>query len=113
MRVRLGIPGLSMFILGAAVPVQAQYITYGCPAGAAQVNQLNGFTAGTSAPSQICLLGPANTWVVGGLYDVTLRDPAQGTTAVVSNIQPQSDTLLFVTVPATFYATVANPGQAD
>lgn len=102
-------------LLAAAAPLDAQstITTYGCPAGADQIVQLNGFTAGTAAPSQICLASASGAFLATAFYTVTLKDTALGTTSVTSNVAPVSSYLIEVTIPASFYATVATPGQAD
>ena len=43
-------------LLAAAAPLRAQFSTAGCPAGLGGP-QLNGFTAGSGASSEICLTG--------------------------------------------------------
>ena len=107
MKARPGILTLLwLLLLGAAVPLHAQFTTYGCPAGPTQA--LNGFTAGTTAPSQICLTG---TFGASEIYDVTLTDTNTGQQTTV--VGTASTTSLIVTVPASFYATVSTPGQPD
>ena len=100
---RLGVP----LLLAAAAPLYAQFQTYGCPGGP-QGNLLNGFTAGTSNDSQICLEG---NFIPTVTYNVTLTSPL--TSVTISSIQPQSNVLLELTVSIGFYATVSTPGQPD
>ena len=97
MTVQRGIP-LWVLLLGAVVPLHAQFTTYGCPAAPTQI--LNGFTAGTTAPSQICLNGTFQTSLV---YDVTLTRTDNNQQALVT--AAAGGNLLTVTVPASFYAT--------
>ena len=96
---------------GAVVPLHAQFTAYGCPAGPTQ--QLNGFTAGTTASSLICLVAAPGTWITDGVYNVTLTDTALGTAVTIPEITPQSDTILTVTVPPSFYPAVKTAGQPD
>lgn len=108
MTVRSGAPTLlGLLLLAAVVPLRAQFTTTGCPSGPTGP-QLNGFTAGTPSSSTICLNG---TFISGLIYDVTLTDTnnQQQTTIRANATTPQ----ITVSVPASFYATVSQPGQAD
>jgi hypothetical protein len=93
-------------LLVVALPLHAQFTTYGCPSPSGP--PLNGFTAGTQSASQICMSGSFGTSLV---YDVTLTDNSTGQQTTVTGAA--SGTLLMVTVPASFYATVQTPGQPD
>ena len=108
MHVRLGMLKLGApLLLAGCLPLYAQFTTAGCPEGPSGP-QLNGFTAGTIGSSQICLTG---SFLTTAAYNVGLFSPIRNTT--ITGIFPQGPGLIVVTVPASFYATVSTPGQAD
>ena len=71
--------GVYSVLLLAAAPLHAQFTTNGCP-NLEQPVQINGFTAGTTADSQICLTGAFQTSLQ---YNVTLTDTNTGATTTV------------------------------
>jgi hypothetical protein len=93
-------------LLAAVAPLHAQFTVNGCP-NSSQVT-IDGFTAGTPTASQICLSGSFDT---STLYNVTLID--SNTSQQVTVQGTASGSLLIVSVPPSFYATVSTPGQAD
>jgi hypothetical protein len=101
MKVRHGVLTLWLLLLAAAVPLHAQFMTYGCPAGS-EGPPLNGFTAGTitEGGSQICLSGTFQTSLV---YNVTLT--RADTMQMDSTKGTASGSLLVVSVDDSFYAT--------
>jgi hypothetical protein len=107
MQVRPRIWNLALaLLLTGSLPLYAQFTTAGCPAGPSGP-QLNGFTAGTAANSQICLTG---SFLPSAAYTLVLTSPISTVTLIVS---PQSSGLIVANVPASFYPTVSTPGQAD
>jgi hypothetical protein len=110
MRVRWGI---TVWVLLAAgtVPLRAQFTVTGCPFGL-EGGQLNGFTAGMQSTAQICLTASlsAAAGFPAGTYTVTLASALQ--TAAIG-IQIPAETVIMLTVPASFYAAVSNPNQPD
>jgi hypothetical protein len=86
-------------LLAAVVPLHAQFTTTGCPSGS-QGPQLNGFTAGTTASSQICLTGTFQTSLV---YEVTLTRADTLQTAFTKGTAEAN--LLTAIIAASFYAT--------
>jgi len=114
MNVRRGNLGTGVcLLLAATATLHAQITTYGCPQGVSQIDQLNGFTAGTPADGQICMTGPSGTFSITSGYNVTVKDTLLNTTATVVSVQPFSDTLLLATIPQAFFQTVQTPGQSD
>ena len=64
-------------IAGGAVPLHAQFVAAGCPQGPSGV-PVNGFTAGTPAPSELCLTG---SFQAREQYNVALSSPPRTVTA--------------------------------
>ena len=89
-------------LMAAVAPLHAQFTTYGCPGGN-DANQINGFTAGTPADSEICLVGTFQTSLV---YQVTLTRTDTNVSVTVQ--AAASGNLLTATVPASsgFYASI-------
>jgi hypothetical protein len=92
-------------LLAAAAPLHAQFTTTGCPGGNTSI-QLNGFTAGTTADSDICLTG---TFQAGLVYNITLtRKDTSGSTMVTASAGGK---LIVASVPASFYSLTSSDTQ--
>ena len=113
MRFSRGMFGFGLLLLVAAAPLQAQFTTYGCPAGASQSTPLNGFTAGSQSDAQICMQGSSSAWIPSLGYLVTVTDTLTHATAQATNVAAYSTSLLIGTIPHGFFASVQNSGQPD